>query len=218
MVGLRIGRAAAVVALGLALAGSAAAQGGQGGFGRGGGFGPAGLLRMPEVQQELKLNDEQKTKLGAAMQKMQGEMQALFQQLGQDATPEQRQKAMADAQAAQTKQINEVLNPDQQKRFRQLQLQQQGFQAVTRTDVADELKVSAEQKTKIQEIQRQQRQAMQDLIQGGDFQAAREKIQTLQKETGDKISAVLTEAQRNQWKEMLGAPFAFPRPGRRGGN
>jgi peroxiredoxin len=48
------------------------------------------------------------------------------------------------------------------------------------------------------------------------------RMQQSQKATGEKITAVLTDAQKAQWKEMLGAPFTFPafggpRPGPQAG-
>ena len=49
--------------------------------------------------------------------------------------------------------------------------------------------------------------------------AMRTKMEALRKQTDEKIVALLTDDQKKQWKEMLGAPFTFPafRPGGRGG-
>ena len=46
---------------------------------------------------------------------------------------------------------------------------------------------------------------------GGDRNALREKIQALQKETGDKALAVLTSEQSESFDKMKGAKFDFPR-------
>jgi len=58
----------------LVIAGGAFAQG-RGGFGGrfGGGFGGGMLLRMPEVQTELKLTEEQKTKLTEMQERLRAE-------------------------------------------------------------------------------------------------------------------------------------------------
>ena len=43
------------------------------------------------------------------------------------------------------------------------------------------------------------------------------KMQDMRKQTDVKIAAILTDDQKNQWKEMTGAPFTFPTPGPRPG-
>jgi Spy/CpxP family protein refolding chaperone len=203
-----------------ALASSALAQRG-GGFGRGGGGG-ANMLRMPEVQAELKLTDDQKTKVTDAMAKLREQRQNAgqdFQSLSQD----ERQKLMAQRRAEDDKALADVLNADQMKRYHQLQLQQQGLSSVAQDKaLADELKITDDQKTKIQTIADDQRNAMRELFQsaggGGDRQAMMQKMQDLRKQTDEKIAAVLTDDQKSKWKDMIGTPFTFPafRPGNRG--
>src|SRR5207247_9757903 len=96
-----------------------------------------------------------------------------------DLSDEERQKMMAERRAAEDKQLGEILNADQMKRYRQLRLQQQGMSAVSEKEVADQLNLTADQKTKIQEILSAQQAEMRSLRQGGggggDFSAMREK-------------------------------------------
>jgi hypothetical protein len=204
----------------VALTSTAFAQrgGGRGGFGfggRGGAGGGAAMLRMPEVQTELKLSDEQKTKVATLADKIQEERRGQFQGL-RDLSNEERQKKMADWRASEDKQLAEILNADQMKRYNQLRLQRQGISAVAEKPVADELKLTDDQRTKIQEIMSAQMAEMQSLRQsgggGGDFSALREKMTAMRKQTDDKIAAVLTDEQKSKWKEMTGAPFTFPAP------
>ena len=42
---------------------------------------------------------------------------------------------------------------------------------------------------------------------GGGFQAVQEKMTALDKETKEKVQAVLTPDQRKQWKQMIGEEF-----------
>lgn len=200
----RTGRLVVVLALSMMVAGTAMAQRG---FGRGMGGG-AQLLRRPEVQAELKLTDDQKTKVTEMLQKLRESQQARFQDL-RDASPEERQKIMTDMQAEQMKQVNAILNTDQQKRFKEISLQQQGYSALAQPAVADELKLTDDQKSKLKDILQKQQESMREIFQsaGGDRAAAQEKMQTLRKETDDKIAALLTDDQKNQWKAMLGSPF-----------
>jgi Spy/CpxP family protein refolding chaperone len=200
----RTGRVGIVLALSVMLCGTALAQ--RGGFGRMGGG--ANLLRRPEVQAELKLTDDQKTKVNDMLAKLREDMQGRIQDL-RDASPEERQKIMAEMQADQTKRVNAILNTDQQKRFKEISLQQQGYSALAMPDVQADLKLTDDQKSKIKEILQHQGEAQREIFQNaqGDREAARSKMEALRKETDDKIAALLTDDQKNQWKAMLGTPF-----------
>lgn len=218
--------AAAAVMLLVASIGMASAQG-QGRRGQGRGFGGRfggglGMLRIKEVQTELKMTQPQIDKVEAKQQEVQQAMRDLFQNAGgvQNMSQEERQKLMAKSQEIQTKAVNDILDTKQQKRFHQLELQQMGPMAVTRPDVAKELNLTDDQKSKIRDIQQAQQEKMREIFQnagqGGDRQAMMEQVQALQKAAGEKVEGVLTDAQKAQWKTMTGEPFKFPAPQPRG--
>jgi len=208
----------------MAVNGAASAQRGGGGFGgqRGGMGGGLMLLRMPEVQKELKMTPDQISKVDAKQQDVGAAMREIFQSAGnpQDMSPEERQKMMGRMQEIQTKAVNDILTDDaQRKRFHQLELQQQGGAALGRKEVADELKLTDAQKKQIADIQQASNQARRDAMQGfgnpQDMSAEERtkmmtKMQDMQKATNEKLVGVLTDAQKAQWKDMTGAPFTFP--------
>jgi Spy/CpxP family protein refolding chaperone len=205
--------AVALVATMVLTSGALAQRGGGGGFGgRGGGI---NMLRMPEVQTELKLTADQKTKVETLLEQRRG--QGGGGQGFRDLSPEERQKAMAERRAEENKQLGAILNADQMKRYNQLRLQRTGMTALAETEVATELSLTADQKTKIQEIVQQANNERRSLFQdgggGGDREAMRAKMEELQKATDTKLAAVLTDAQKTKWKELVGAPFTFPAPG-----
>ena len=113
------------------------------------------MLRIAEVQKELKMTPEQVAKLDAKQDEVRQKMQTLFQGGGNPAemTPAERQKRTEQMMEVQTKAVNEILDPTQQKRYRQLDLQQQGASALMRKDVADELKLTDEQKKALADAQ-----------------------------------------------------------------
>jgi hypothetical protein len=197
-----------VLGLGLAalIASPALAQGQ--GRGMGGGF----LLGNPSVQKELKLDDAQKekaTKLAAEMrEKRQG-----FQDLSQ----EERQKANAEIMAATQKGVNEILKPEQLKRYNEIRYQQMGAMAFNDPDVASKLKITDDQKEKIRTINMDSQSQMREIFQEmqNDREGATKKLTALRKEISEKAVGVLSSEQKTTWKEMLGAPFelvAAPRP------
>jgi hypothetical protein len=201
---------ATTVLLGAMVCGTALAQGR--GFGR---FmrGPASLLQRPEVQTELKLTADQKTKATALTEKLREERQGVFQDL-RDASPEERQEIMNKMQAEETKRVNEILEPAQQKRLRQVYLQQQGEAALAQPAVQEELKLTAEQKTKVGEIMRAQDEQRREIFQNsqGDREAAMAKMEALRKSTNEKLAGLLTEDQKSQWKAMLGTTLTLAEP------
>jgi hypothetical protein len=208
---VRTGRVLATVGLSLLISSVAFAQGQGRGFGFGGGGGGLFLLSRPEVQTELKMTDEQKSQVQEkqAAQRANGQGR---QQGFQNLSPEERQKRLADMQAEQTKVVNSILNPEQQARFKQISLQQSGLRGLAQNPAAaDELKLTADQTTQIQSILMASREAQRGLFQqGADRQAGFEKMQAMNKETDGKILAVLTDAQKTQWTQMLGASFTLP--------
>lgn len=211
---------------------TALAQGGGGGGGGRGGGGRFGggmmmgrgggglqLLTMKEVQTELKMTQDQIDKATAKQQEMMQQMRDARQNGGTPPDP-------AEMQKTQEKAVADILNADQLKRFKQLQLQREGVQAFNRKEVAEALKLTDDQKTKIKDIQKKEADDRTAAMQGVDFrnmtpedrQKLMDKNMEMQKASNDQILAVLTDDQKKTWKDMQGEPFKFPAAGpRRGG-
>ncbi len=118
------------------------------------------------------------------------------------------------------KALAEVLNPKQQKRLRQIELQQRGVQAFLDARIQKELKISDEQKGSIKTVLEDSRKEMAEAFKdakGGNFQGVREKLASLRKETTEKVNGVLTSDQKKTWKDMLGDEFKLERQGFGGG-
>jgi Zn-dependent M32 family carboxypeptidase len=190
-------------------------------------MGGVNLLAIPQVQTELKMTPEQIAKVSAKQQEVRDALRGLGPAGGGQGTPEAMQAMMAKRQEVQTRAVAGILDAAQQKRFRQIELQQQGPLALAvRKDAADELKLTEDQKKSIAAIQKQTDDEMRAARQGANFQnmtpeertAMTVKTQAIQKASGDKIVALLTEPQKAQWKAMLGLPFKLPAMGgQRGG-
>jgi hypothetical protein len=209
---------AAALFMAAAIVGAAAQGGGggrRGGFGQGRGGGGLFLLRMEAVQKELGMTQPQIDKLGAKQQEVMQAMREAFQNGGgggggQGPDPE----TMKKLQEIQAKAVADILDTKQQKRLHELELQQAGGNALQRPDVATALKLTDDQKTKVQAAL----QAGRPQPGSFDFQNAtpeeqqqfRQKMQAAMAAAGEKALAVLTDAQRAQWKEMTGTAFKFP--------
>jgi hypothetical protein len=195
----------------LALAGSALAQqGGRGqGMRRGDQNSLASLLRRADVQAELGLTDEQKTKLGElAPQRGQGRGNGGGG--GQQMSAEERRAQMAEREKATLA----ILNESQQKRVRELSLQRAGTRAIVREDVQKELGLSSEQVSKINSLTNKQREANQSLMErarNGEIERNQiaEIMQKNDKVLGDELGKILTTAQAEKLRAMGGKPFKF---------
>jgi hypothetical protein len=218
------------LAFGLAavLAGPATAQppGGRGGFGFGG-RGVGFLVQNEAVQKELKIEKDQATKVAEAVKKVNDKHADALTKLRDLEAEERRTKSRELNQTISTETlaaVTEVLNPDQVKRLKQIELQRAGADAYVRSEVQTALKLTAEQKDKVKAIVDESNKQMQELRGGrgqggqgnrGGFGANQEKITALRKETADKFVAVLTDDQKKEWKTLTGAEFTMPAPTRR---
>jgi len=247
----------AVVALGaVAFAQDPTGGGGAGGGGRRGGGAGGGqfrmggmrgndvsglsLLRMKEVQAELKLDAAQVEKLDALSTEMNDKMRAGFQPGGNGGgggapDPEAMKKRMEEMTAMQEdakKKVATILNADQNKRLSELKIQRAGNEAILQADVQEALGLSAGQKSKAKLAQREQQDAMQGMFRPGgggagggggqvDRQAMMQEMQRQREEYLKKLGEILNADQAAKLKAMGGTPFKFPAPqqgqGRRNG-
>jgi Spy/CpxP family protein refolding chaperone len=212
------------LAIALVLAQEAPAQRGPGRGGFGGG--PFGLLTNEGVQKELKLTEEQSEKIQKlakeSREKHTGEFEKL-RDLDQSERQQKLQEMMKTINEEANKALAGVLKPEQEKRLKELRLQQEGAQAFADSEVQKGLKLTDEQKESIKTLGEDARKHMRELFQGGggaggaNREELGKKMQALQKETLEKVMGVLTDDQKKAWKEMTGAPFEFhfqPRPRR----
>ena len=184
-----------------------------GGFGGGfGGGGGAGLLANPGVQKELKLESDQVSKVEAIATSIREKHADDFAKI-RDLDPQDRGPKMASLNRTISGEVNkalaDVLKPEQMKRFDQIRLQAMGLQAFNDPDVQAKLKLSADQKDKLQGIAQDSQSQMREVFQsaGDDRAAAMTKITALRKETQDKALAVLSADQKGAWKDLTGEPF-----------
>jgi hypothetical protein len=176
--------------------------------GRGGMGGPGGPPRGQGGQQGG-------VQGGQRQQRQQGGPPEGGRRMGQN--PEEMQKVDAA--------VKGVLNDSQYKRFHELDLQLSGPMAVLRPDVSEKLKITDEQRQQIMQAMRpqggQRGQGGQGGVQGG--QQRRQggppqgsdpaQMEQRRKEQEAKVLALLTDAQQNQWTQMLGKKFEFEKMG-----
>jgi hypothetical protein len=160
-----------------------------------------------KVQEELKLTTEQKEKLEEVLP----DVMQFFQRI-KGLNPEEREKELR-AYRPQAHQklavlLQDTLNENQRARLRQIQRQRdQLFEGET----WKELQITDEQQKQfmvlIQETQRKIKTLMEELQKGGNIAETQPKVLKCRANLESQLEALLTDAQKRQWKEMLGKPM-----------
>jgi hypothetical protein len=166
------------------------------------------------VQEELKLSDSQKQKLLETFpDHLQGTRKV--SETLQNLKAEEREKEMQSHRQKSHEKLaaflKEILKAEQRKRLEQLELQQQGLFALGRPEIVIELKISDEQQKQfmgvVQEMQKKIEPLIKEAQSGGNPNEIWPKLMKIRADHEDKIEAVLSDAQKKQWKEMRGKPF-----------
>ncbi len=180
-----------------------------GGFGFGGGGGLF-LLQNKGVQEELKITEDQVTKITTASEEIQKKYPRQFGKKD-TSSKEDREKMNKERTEASNKAIAEILTKEQAARLKQIERQQDVARTLTTDeDAIKELKLTDEQKTKIKDLVEENQKEMRGLRgggKGGFNKETIEKMQTLRKELKEKILKVLTEDQTKTWTAMTGKAF-----------
>jgi hypothetical protein len=179
-------------------------------------FGPPFVVFRERVQEEVRLSAVQKEKVQQRLHATIQDAMRFFEKMN-NLNPEDREQELgsyrAKAQEKLAAFIKETLNPDQRKRLRQLELQQEGTLALGRPDVADELKLTEKQHRQLEAIVLDLQKNVQPLVQqaqeGGKSEEIAHQVMKLRKEHEARIEALLAEPQKKQWRAMLGKPFTF---------
>jgi hypothetical protein len=169
------------------------------------------LVFRDKVQKKLKLSDDQKQKLMDKFPDHAEETRKVFEKI-KDLKPEEREKEMqSHRQKAREKLaalLKETLKAEQLKRLRELELRQEGSFALGRPEIAKELKITDEQRKQfmgvVQEMQEKIGPLIKEVQSGGNPEEIRPKVMKIRKEHAERLEALLTDAQKKQWKEMLG--------------
>lgn len=219
-----LGLLCAAVALSAAIGVSALAQppaagaGGGGRQGRGGGqrgqgFGQTSVVTVPAaaLAGPLKLTDDQKTKIAASQDKFTKDRTALMapDANGQRPNFQEIGPKVQELTAATQKDIEAVLTEDQKKMLPAVLKDFQALQgAGIPAGVVGDLKLTADQKTKIAEIAKASQAeiaAKRQELQGGDRAAMQQALADLRKAQTDKIQAVLTDKQKTTLADYIKA-------------
>jgi hypothetical protein len=180
----------------------------------GGGFGQQPptierLLANKDVQDELKISDDQKADIKKATDTVSAKYKDDIDKARAD-MDRQKVGELRKAEAAdQEKALAAVLKPEQMKRAKQLQVQLSGIAAFSMEDVESALKLTDKQKDDIKEEAKGLQDDIRDLFQSAGMDPdkradAQKKIQAMRNESIGKIVDGLTADQKKTWQDLTG--------------
>ena len=175
--------------------------------------GPFAIFR-DKVMDELKMTFEQRQKLAARFKVQKTETGAFFDTIDagllKGEKPADRNEKIAEHRKEAHKKLapflKETLQPEQLKRFRQINIRSEGLFGLAEADRAEvlkELKLDEEQQRKLTS----RAQELQEAVAAAKFPEGMRSVRKIRREQNDKVQAILTEAQKKQWQEILGQPF-----------
>lgn len=178
------------------------------------------LAQLEEVQTELKLTDEQKQKALTLNDDLSEERQAARQDAAGDF--EKMRKEIALLYVEFTKEFNALLDEGQQKRAQEIYVQVNGPLTLTDEAIATALKLTDDQKQKVEQSLADSRSkafaAFQDFQSLSEEERAKKSEEMIQSRD-EALLAVLDDAQKTQLEELKGAKLEIdlsklPGPGR----
>lgn len=179
------------------------------------------LASLPEVQAELKLNDDQKKLADDLQGKLVEDRIEVFQSNSGDweAMIEEIQKLNSDATAS----LLEKLDDSQKQRLTEIYVQANGPNALSDSTVIETLQITSDQQKALDTAREDNRYAFMDAwqeLQGMSEEDRREAVAELQEEGDAHLLKALTEEQREQFAKLAGDELDYdltPLLPRRGG-
>lgn len=159
------------------------------------------IMARDDVQKELKLTEDQISKINDIISDVVKDgpngSKVMMLQPGQDID-------------GMDEQVAKLLNDKQRKRMKEVWLQITGGRAFIKDDIAKEVGLTKEQRSKITELQQEMMTQMREMAhQPGEAMNEERlaEIKKMQKDLESKIEKLLTKEQQTTWTTMKGAKF-----------
>ncbi len=185
---------------------------------------PIQFLQSDQVKAELKLTDDQITKIKQAQTELQERLKKEFdviKALPKDKQADAMEKKVEPLNKESREKMDKIFQPDQAKRAKELVLQNYGFGVMTRNDFTTELKITDAQKKQFNTISEQAFAKMKTTVEipTGDAAAQskmvsdnRKRMASIIKESDKQINAALTPDQLKALETLKGKPFNYVQP------
>jgi hypothetical protein len=182
------------------------------------------IVIAPAVQQELKLDEDQKTRIFELAREGQKKARDLFQAAlrgGGEGNPQALMAAGAQLRQENERAVSKILKPNQKERVDQILLQVDGPLAVSRPEIGKKIGLSQSQTQKVQLTMMQMMQAQRQMFLAARFggnggngmpeadqlAAWRAAMSKLRDDATRQLARILNAKQREAFNDLLGEPF-----------
>lgn len=161
------------------------------------------LLRHKAVRDDLKLTHREARKIHEFTERQWKKAQAVEEL----ADAKERDRRYEEMTRENEQFLDEVLNGEQHKRLDEITMQVAGLLWVTRPKIAEALRLTDEQKTRIAEYQAVARKEMEDLLHSETRRDRQAELRKLHETSKKRLLDVLNDEQETRLHEMMGPPF-----------
>ena len=193
----------------------------------GGGGGPLGLasqpiektgdfllLLNPSVQDELKLDKDQRDRLAKLPETVRARHKQAHDQLQKDIKEDQEKTAKATEEFYKKAdaELGRILKPEQARRLKQIQLQLQGLSAFFDTNIVEALKLTEKQQRELRKLRealsRDASEIRTKSMKDGPVKAPPPfmEMAAMDSKATAKAVELLNDQQKSTWKELTGEP------------
>jgi Spy/CpxP family protein refolding chaperone len=176
---------------------------------------PLHLLQTAKVKQELKLTDEQNSKIAKVSEKYDKEAAAKLGNAQKEGLSEQEIREREDKLIESArKEISGILNADQLNRLKQILLQVNGAEALQDKEVAKEVGITPEESAKLGKLQVQTGEKLRGSFEksrGGESDANIRGAEKINGQAQQQSLESLTPEQKKKLEKLRGAPFTLER-------
>jgi Spy/CpxP family protein refolding chaperone len=161
------------------------------------------LLRQHDVQKDLKLTDVHGKKIHEFASEQWKKAREIHK------LPANEQDAKYDVLTKENdKFLSDLLTPEQRKRLDQIGMQVAGLLWAGRPDTASALKLTSEQKKKLEELHKEaHKEAKAILKEAKDDDTKHEELKKLHETNRKRLLSLLTPEQQESWKTLAGTEF-----------
>ncbi len=195
--------------------------GGRGGRGGGGFDSPAFMLRREDVQQELKLTEDQVKQITAFQDGLRdnNQFRDFFDRMRNAKDDEERRTIGVEMQSFQENALKKIVKTEQWNRLQQLSLQRQGSRALENEDLQKQLNLTDAQKEAVRKANDDYDKARDELFRNRDLSTEERtaKFEELRAKREKDAEKILNSQQRTAIEEKRGSSFTFQDTFGRGG-
>jgi Spy/CpxP family protein refolding chaperone len=161
------------------------------------------LLRQHDVQKDLKLTDVHGKKIHEFATQQWTKVKEIHK------LPKGEQDAKYDVLTKENdKFLSDILSPEQRKRLDQIGMQVAGLLWAGRSETASALKLTSDQKKKLQELHKEaHKDAVAILKEAKDEDAKHEELKKLHETNRKRLMELLSPEQKETWKVLAGPEF-----------